>query len=382
MTTDDDRDWLILLRTPDFPASRLREALVASRRAGVVLDVLRKRSLGLSDEARAWLDNPDEAMLARDLAWLAEPGHRLLRCTDEDFPPQLESIAQPPAALFVVGDASLLLRPQIAIVGSRAAAAPALANARIFADALARDGLIVTSGMADGVDGAAHEAALDAGMPTVAVVGTGPDRVYPRKHHALARRIAEHGVIVTEHAPGIGALPYHFPRRNRIIAGLSLGVLVVEAGLRSGSLITARQAGEQGREVFALPGSIHNPLSEGCHELIGEGARLVQRPAEILEALAPAARELGAELAARLALPATQASGKRSSGPFDWRADPEYRRLLDAMGYDPAPLDTLLRTTGFAPAALSSMLIMLELEGQVASLPGNRYQRLPEPPAA
>ncbi|MBB3226406.1 DNA processing protein [Luteibacter sp. Sphag1AF] len=382
MTNTEDRDWLVLLRTPHLAPQALREALVATRRATGALERLRRHPGVLPDEARAWLDAPDETLLERDLAWLAEPGHRLLRCTEEDFPPQLESIPQPPAALFVVGDASLLLRPQVAIVGSRAATAPALANARWFAAELASAGLIVTSGMADGIDGAAHEAALDAGAPTIAVTGTGPDRVYPRQHHALARRIAEQGAIVTEHPPGTGAKPYHFPRRNRIIAGLSLGVLVAEAGLRSGSLITARQAGEQGREVFALPGSIHNPLSEGCHELIGEGARLVQRPHDIVEALAPAARELGAELAARLGLSPQKAGRGRHSQPFDWRSDPEYRRLLDAMGYDPAPLDTLVQATGFAPGALSSMLMMLELEGQVAGVGGNRYQRLPESPVA
>jgi len=313
-------------------------------------------------------------------------GHGLARGRGQPPPPlhrgrlpaQLEAIPDPPAALFVKGDASLLLRPQIAIVGARRAQPPGLANARRFAEGLSAGGLLVTSGMADGIDGAAHEAALDAGAPTVAVIGTGPDRVYPRKHHALARRIAAGGAIVSEYPPGTGALPYRFPQRNRIIAGLSLGVLVIEAGLKSGSLITARQAGEQGREVFALPGSIHNPLAEGCHSLIGEGARLVQRPEEILAALAPAAMELGAELRARLERPEGGATGpvRRKSAPFDWRQDDDYRRLLDVMGYDPASLDTLVVATGFAPGALSSMLLMLELEGEIAPLPGNRYQRV------
>ncbi|MGA7438282.1 MAG: DNA-processing protein DprA, partial [Luteibacter sp.] len=246
-----------------------------------------------------------------------------------------------------------------------------------FASELATGGLLVTSGLADGVDGVAHAGALDAGEPTIAVIGTGPDLVYPSKHHALARRIAEQGAIVSEFAPGTPSRAMHFPMRNRIIAGLSLGVLVIEAGLKSGSLITARQAGELGREVFALPGSIHNPLAEGCHSLIGDGARLVQRSDEILAALGPAARELGAELQARLALDSRPSgSPKRPKGPFDWREDEEYRRLLDAMGYDPVLLDALVGSTALAPGALSSMLLMLELEGEVAGLPGNRYQRV------
>jgi DNA processing protein len=211
----------------------------------------------------------------------------------------------------------------------------------------------------------------------VAVIGTGPDRVYPRKHHALARRIAAQGAIVSEYPPGTPALVHHFPQRNRIIAGLSLGVVVIEAGRRSGSLITARQAGEQGREVFALPGSIHNPLAEGCHALIGEGARLVQKPDEVLATLAAAALELGAELRARLERDEGKIGvGRRKTGPFDWRQDEEYRRLLDVMGYDPASLDALVDATGIAPGALSSMLLILELEGEIATLSGNRYQRM------
>ncbi|MEZ2418381.1 DNA-processing protein DprA [Luteibacter sp. RCC_6_2] len=378
MTDSDDlRDWLILLRTPGLGARRIREGLVARGDAASLLRWLARHADALDGEGRAWIEQPDEAALAHDLAWLAGGDQRLLRCTEEDFPPQLEAIPDPPAALFVKGDASLLLRPQIAIVGARRAQPPGLANARRFAAELSAGGLLVTSGMADGVDGAAHEAALDAGQPTVAVIGTGPDRVYPRKHHALARRIAAQGAIVSEYPPGTPALVHHFPQRNRIIAGLSLGVVVIEAGRRSGSLITARQAGEQGREVFALPGSIHNPLAEGCHALIGEGARLVQKPDEVLATLAPAALELGAELRARLERGEGKIGvGRRKTGPFDWRQDEEYRRLLDVMGYDPASLDALVDATGIAPGALSSMLLILELEGEIATLSGNRYQRM------
>jgi len=372
--TDELRAWLTALRTPGLGQGGLREALAAADgRIDAALERLRRQAATLGEGAVAWLDAPDEARLAADLAWLAESGHRLLRCTEADFPPLLETIPQPPAALFVAGEASLLLHPQVAIVGARGASPAGLEHARRFARALALAGYTVTSGMADGIDGAAHEAALDVGAATVAVVGTGPDRVYPRKHHALAQRIAAQGAVVSEFPPGTVARADHFPRRNRLISGLALGVVVVEAGLQSGSLITARLAGEQGREVFALPGSIANPLARGCHRLIRDGARLVEEPAEVIEALAPSARALGVELAERLARPDAPAP-TRDGG---WRADPDYRRLLDALGHDPATLDELVQRSGLAAAALSSMLLMLELEGRVTGLPGNRYQCMP-----
>ena len=375
---DNDRAWLLLLRTPGLSASRLRQLLVdAGRSATSALDRLARRpeTYRLAGPGVAWLAVPDEARIQADLAWIAEPGHRLLRCTDEDFPPQLEAITPAPVALWVAGDASLLLRPQVAVIGSRSAGPVGLANARAFARDLTAAGLVVTSGLADGVDGAAHTAALEAGGPTIAVVGTGPDRVYPRKHLALARAIVDQGAMATEFPPGTSARPDHFPRRNRIIAGLSLGTLVIEAGEKSGSLITARFAAEQGREVFAVPGSIHNPLAEGCHQLIADGARLVQRADDVVRVLAPAALELGRELAARLGSAPT--ARPRGTAAPAWRDDPDYLRLLAALGDDPVPLDDLVTRTSLPVTSLASMLLMLELEDIVATLPGNRYQRLP-----
>jgi DNA processing protein len=225
--------------------------------------------------------------------------------------------------------------------------------------------------MADGIDGAAHDAALDIGAGTLAVIGTGPDRVYPRKHHALAKRLAGQGALVSEFPPGTPARADHFPRRNRIISGLALGVLVIEAGLRSGSLITARLAAEQGREVFALPGSIHNPLASGCHRLIRDGARLVEHASEIVELLAPAARSLGLELAARLS---DDGAGEAA---VTTAADPDYRRLLSALGHEPATMEELVQRTGWSTGALSSMLLMLELDGHIERRPGNAYQAMP-----
>ncbi len=371
------RAWMIALRTPGLGPGGLRERLDAV--GGDIQGVLNRlqRDVGpLGAPARNWLNRPDEKRLVADIAWLGGPGHRLLRCTEEDFPPQLENIPQPPAALFVVGDAGLLLYPQIAIVGARNASAGGLAHARAFARTLAQAGFAITSGMADGIDGAAHTAALDDAAPTLAVVGTGPDRVYPRKHHALARRIADHGVMISEFPPGTAARADHFPRRNRIISGLSLGTLVIEAGLRSGSLITARLAAEQGREVFALPGSIHNPLAQGCHRLIRDGARLVECASEIIETLAPAARMLGAELASRLQIdPDKPSPSVDRAAPAAILGGSAHCRVLDELGHEPATLDELVQRTGYSAAALSSMLLMLELDARVESLPGNRYQR-------
>ncbi|MEO8999657.1 MAG: DNA-processing protein DprA [Rhodanobacter sp.] len=385
---DELRAWLIALRTPGLGPGGLRERLDATDGdIERVVTQLRRHDAGLDKPAQAWLAQPDEVQLATDLAWLAAPDHRLLRCTEADFPPQLENIPQPPAAFFVMGDASLLLYPQVAIVGARSASAGGLVHARAFARALAQAGFAITSGMADGIDGAAHVAALDAGAATLAVIGTGPDQVYPRKHHALAQRIAAQGVLISEFPPGTPARADHFPRRNRIIAGLSLGTLVIEAGLRSGSLITARLAAEQGREVFALPGSIQNPLARGCHRLIRDGARLVESAAEIIETLAPAARMLGGELAARLQTeisseatrePVAKGGTGGSRDRFGSCKDPKHLRLLTELGYDAVTLDELVQRTGQSASALSSMLLMLELEARIESLPGNRYQRLPD----
>lgn len=370
------RAWLILLRAPTLGSVGMRALLAKAGSAPAAChDIRRWRQFAkLEQPALDWIERPDAGRIDADLAWLAQSGHHLFTCTEADFPPQLETIANPPAALFVAGDPALLLAPQIAIVGARSATAQGKSTARDFAGSLARAGLVVTSGMADGIDGAAHAGALQANGATIAVVGTGPDLVYPRKHRELARSISEYGAIVTEFPPGVEGKPDHFPRRNRIIAGLALGTLVVEAGLQSGSLITARLAVEAGREVFALPGSIHNPLAKGCHRLIRDGARLVETAAEIIEALTPAAQALGADLRARLeggeAAPAP-------AGDVAGRAqDPDYAKLMAALSDAPAALDELLERTGLGASAVSSMLLLLELEGIVAPAGNGRWQRI------
>ena len=261
----------------------------------------------------------------------------------------------------MAGDPQWLWFPQLAIVGSRNPTDGGLANARDFARALAHSGLVITSGLADGIDAAAHAAALQAGVATVAVVATGPDLVYPARNRALAEAIAARGAIVSEYPPGTAAQRPHFPMRNRIIAGLSLGTLVVEAAQRSGALITAREAAEAGREVFALPGSIHNPMARGCHRLIREGAALVETAQEIIDALGPRAQELAAALRGRL----QDAAAGNAPARGEPEEDADYRRLRAALGHDPVPIDTLAERTGLTVATLSSMLILMELDGRV-----------------
>jgi DNA processing protein len=364
--------WLILLRTPGFGSATLHTLIDRHRNARVALDAAREEAKRCNAASHRWLDAPDRNVLAADLDWLATEGHQLLTILDADFPPLLRDAQGAPVALFVSGNVDALWQPQIAIVGSRNASHGGLANARAFARALCAAGFAITSGLAEGIDAEAHTAALDAGAPTVAVLGTGPDLVYPSRHRELASRIAANGALVSEFPPGTPGKPEHFPRRNRIIAGLSLGTLIVEAGLRSGSLITARCAIEQGRDVFAIPGSIHNPLARGCHSLIRQGALLVETAEEIVDALGPLAGELGLRLRERLAVEvAPEASGAASM------RDPDYEKLLQALGDEAAAVDTLAERTGLGVAALSSMLLVLELEGDVVAERGGVYLRRP-----
>lgn len=312
-----------------------------------------------AEVAQALASPPPAEAVETALAWLGGARHHLLTLADAAYPGNLLALADAPLVLYVVGDPGTLGRPAVAIVGARHATPGGLENARAFARALAERGLVVVSGLALGVDAAAHEGALAAeGGRTVAVIGTGADRVYPAKHRALAHRIAEHGAIVSEFPLGTPAQPYHFPRRNRLIAALARGTLVVEAAPDSGSLITARLAAELGRDVFAIPGSIHNPLARGCHRLIREGAKLVERVDDLLEEWPD------------LASPGALVPPEPTPVPSD-ESDP----LLAALGHDPVDLDTLMHRTGLTSEALSAMLLPLELDGAVVRLPGGRYQR-------
>ncbi len=366
---------LALLRAPGVGARtfrRLSEHFGDVRR---VFEATRGElgDLGLGVEQIDYLRAPDWAAVEGDIAWLSQPNRRLLRREDAGYPGPLKDIQDIPPLLFVQGDVGLLSGPQIAIVGSRNPSPGGQRAAGEFARQLASLGIAVTSGLALGIDAAAHRGALAAPGSTVAVMGTGLDRVYPASHRDLAYQIAESGALISEFPLGTPATRSNFPRRNRLISGLSLGVLVVEAAGKSGSLITARHASEQGREVFAVPGSIYNPLSRGCHALIRQGATLVETVEDILRELAP---QLQAHLTDRdpPQVPALNARGPSlDSGDLD----EDYTRLLNSMGFDPVGVDTLVERCGLTAQAVSSMLLILELGGDVRAQPGGTYVRLP-----
>ncbi|SAI67332.1 Smf protein [Bordetella ansorpii] len=322
------------------------------------------------------------AQIERTLQWVAEPGRHILTLSDPAYPQQLLNIADPPVLLYVTGDPTRLTGPSLAVVGARSATPGGEDNARAFARHLAGHGWCVISGLAQGIDAAAHEGALlagEAGAGTVAVMGTGIDRVYPASHRDLAHRIAAHGALVSELPLGTPALKHHFPQRNRLVAGLARGVLVVEAAKQSGSLITARLAAEGGREVFAIPGSIHSPLSRGCHALIRQGAKLVETAQDITDELgstgiAPADPPRGRKsrrqpASAAMAPPAEPAAN-------DPAGDHDEPPLLRALSFDPLHPDTLQARTGLDTSTLQAQLLELELAGHVARIDGGRFQRL------
>ncbi len=303
--------------------------------------------------------------IARDtlqpaLTWLEKPNNHLITLADEDYPRLLLQIPDPPPFFYLKGRRELLQSSCFAVVGSRNGTVQGMRDAESFSRSLSECGLCIVSGMASGIDAAAHRGGLDGAASSIAVVGTGLDIVYPAKNHALAHELAERGALISEFPIGTPAIAANFPRRNRIISGLSLGCLVVEAALRSGSLISARLAAEQGREVFAIPGSIHSPHSKGCHALIKQGVKLVENADDILSELRMPQRggspDAPAEPAATL--------------------DDEQLRLLEAMGFEALDVDTLAERSGLTSPRLSAMLLTLELEGLVAALPGGLFQRL------
>lgn len=353
---EDFAAWLRLLETPGLGRESARRLLAAFGAPDAVLSAGPAAWRGVVGPATvAALQNPPlqfDSRLQAAQTWLAaSPQHHVIVLGDSSYPARLLQAADPPLLLYVQGRLDLLAADSVAVVGSRNPTPQGIDNAHAFARQLGADGLVVVSGLAQGIDGAAHQGALEGTAGTVAVVGTGLDIVYPARHRALARRIAEHGTLLSEYAPGTPALPENFPLRNRIIAGLSLGTLVVEAALRSGSLITARLASEAGREVFAIPGSIHAPQSKGCHALIQQGAKLVESAADIVEEL----------------------RGQRplAAAPDSAPPDP----LLEALGHDPVTMDALQARTGWPTADLAARLLDLELDGHVARLPGGLFQR-------
>ena len=342
-----------LLKTFGLPDAIFNASMGALR--GVIDSTQAERLLRLDPAMCAEIDAA--------LNWAAEPGNSIITLADSTYPQSLLSSADPPVLLYVKGRAELLNRPGLAIVGSRNATPQGIANAEAFAASLAGAGLTIVSGMALGIDAAAHRGALSAvgehNGSTIAVIGTGANRIYPSRNRELARVISKQGAIVSEFPLNTAALAANFPRRNRLIAGLARGCLVVEAAARSGSLITARLSAEAGRDVFAIPGSIHSPLAKGCHQLIKQGAKLVESAQDILE-------ELGWQT------PIVA----RPAATIDAEIDAAAAQLLAALGSDPCDIDSLAVRSGLTPEALVAMLLQLELEGHVANLPGGRYQRV------
>jgi DNA processing protein len=350
-----DDDWLALGLIPGIGDQAIARLLTAFGTPEAVLASARSALSGhlTPRQIDALIAGPDPDLLAQTRAWLATDGHSLLTPDAADYPAYLREIADAPSLLYCLGRRELLNQTCFAIVGSRHATPQGLRDAEAFAHALSDAGLTIVSGMATGIDAAAHRGGLAGAAASIAVVGTGLDRIYPARNKALAHQLAVDGLIVSEFALGTPPLPGHFPRRNRIISGLARGVLVVEAAPDSGSLITARVAAEQGRDVFAIPGSIHSPLARGCHALIKQGAKLVESAADILD-----------ELAWATTTPPQPASV--------FVPDP----LLDAMDSAPMTADALAERCGLTLDALSAKLLMLELEGRIATLPGGRYQKL------
>ncbi|MEJ0036358.1 MAG: DNA-processing protein DprA [Gammaproteobacteria bacterium] len=365
---DSLRALALLARTPSLKAEHL-QALVAatgSLDAAARIGAAIVPGVHLPPSSRAFLASPDDAAIEADIEWIEANGATLIPCTSPDYPELLARTNRAPALLYVLGDASALHRPQLAIVGSRSPTASGRSTAFQFAEFFSRAGITITSGLALGIDAASHEGALKANGVTIAVCGTGLDRVYPRRNTKLAASIREHGALVSEFPPRTGPLAPHFPQRNRIISGLSFGTLVVEAARASGSLITAQHALEQGREVFAIPGSIHSPLSRGCHKLIREGAKLVERAEDVLSEVL---NFLQPQALAQIRPHHRAAAGAPPA------LDKEYEILLDALGFEPAGIDVLVARTGIPSESIASMLLILELQGHVKPQAGGRFGR-------
>lgn len=312
------------------------------------------KALGLSSDLIHAIKHPDWQAVERTLSWSEQVNHHLLTWCDKDYPPALRVISSPPPMLYLIGDKSLLNLPQIAIVGTRRPSQTGIKQANLFARGLSQLGLCITSGLAKGIDIIAHQSTLKAKGKTIAVLGTGIDRLYPSQHKAIAKQLTESGLLISEFPLGTPAKPQHFPQRNRIISGLSLGVLVVEAAIKSGSLITARLAIEEGREVFAIPGTISNPMTKGCHHLIKQGAKLTETVKDILIEIAPQ-------------LPSAPPYADHND-PIDIPSD--LQTILDHIGYHPTSIDEISRQTGLTYPLLTEKLTTLELKDLISATPG------------
>ncbi len=359
------KDWLVLMRLPAITVSRLLRLIKEYGSPSEILemDSGELEQTGLGQQAIQSLRCPDWRAINNDIEWLQVTGHHFIPWSDDRYPRLLKEITDPPPGLFIKGKPENLNSMQLGIVGSRNPSPAGKENARMFAGQMAQFGITVTSGLALGIDYCAHLGALDENGPTIAVLGNGLDTVYPRQHAELADRIAGNGALISEFITGTPPLAANFPRRNRIISGLSVGVLVVEATEKSGSLITSQHALEQGREIFAIPGSIHNPLARGCHSLIKQGAKLVESCTDILEEL---------EFVTHQAAVKTCKIESESSSQLD----DDHMFLLKHVTHDPVSIDKLVEMTGLTVAVVSSMLLTMELRGVIAQTTGGCYARI------
>ena len=358
--------WLVLLRAPKLGPVQQRKLLDIFDIPLNILSSTEKelRDLGLNSSTIKYLFEHNDKNLEKDISWLDQPDHYFISIQDARYPALLKEITDPPIGLFVDGNPDVLQTAQLGIVGSRNPTAGGRHCSQSFAKLLTESNLTITSGLALGIDYCAHIGALEAGGNTVAVLGSGLDNVYPARHRKIAENIKSEGALVSEFPITTPPLPEHFPRRNRIISGMSLGVLVVEAAQRSGSLITARYAVEQGRDVFAVPGSIKNPLSKGCHYLIKQGAKLVESVEDIID-----------ELNIPLPIHSSNISENEAIQSDKAGFDADFRKLIDLIPYDPVSVDKLVELSGLTADTVSSMLLILEVHG-IVSLSGGLYTRI------
>lgn len=361
MNDDDLLAWFTLLRAPRVGPATLNPLLAI---CPDVQQFIRNPPSVTPEKLRDYLRKPNQSQAEQDVQWLHSSETQFLPITNQaDYPNLLRELNAPPSALFYKGDLNLLHLPQLAVVGSRHASRGGFETGQQFCAHLAQNGIAITSGLAQGIDTIAHQGALSVKGKTIAVMGTGLDRVYPANNRDLAHQIAANGILLSEYLPGTRPFKGNFPQRNRIIAGLSLGVLVVEAALKSGSLITARLASELGREVFAIPGSIHNPMARGCHRLIREGAKLVETADHIIEELGPGLANL------------IESASEKTVEETHETPPNEHQELLEAMGFDPVTTDQLVECTSFNAAEVSSMLLLMELQGLIISEAGGLFIR-------
>lgn len=376
MASSQTQAWLHLLRAPGLGIVRVNKLLNHFGDASQIINQTSfPKSCQVPSEAARYLKSASNDDIQAELNWLEKPNNHVLPLNDPLYPPQLKQIDEPPLLLFVKGSPEVLLLPQLAVVGSRQASKGGLENTAAFCGNLVKKGWVITSGLAAGIDAAAHQSAINEQGQTVAVMGTGINQIYPKANQQLAKSITESGAVVSEFPLNTGPNAHNFPRRNRIIAGLSLGTLVVEAAKKSGTLITARQTLEQGRPVMAIPGSIHNPHAKGCHALIKQGAKLVESAADITEELAPSVAMLSDQLQQQLALQSDDQLENETAAHTLPITEKE-QSILDAMGFDPIGFDELVSLATQEAAELNATLMALELSGWIQSLPGAQYQRV------